>query len=344
MTNIRFDKIVELSQWLEKSKVDYKKSHVEARCCFCGDSRTKQSVRRLHIDFYPPYNTYIFKCHRCGESGNIYSLYSYIHNCTYEQAKKILQSKKYDPEKAKSRLLNNTQSAGEAENIKVDTDLDIDLENECYSLNYTPQSNFEKNAVKRLHDFKNNRKIPDTLPLYIAHSGRYKSRIIVPVYIENRLVYFQGRSVYEDILPKYLNPKVEKNKVILNIDHFDPDKYIVVTEGIIDAHCVNYNQGTCVIGGYVDTDFINKLLPYTNKGVIISLDNPKIDGNSYEVLKKLIYENINRYRSKIQFFIMPDNYDAKDLNDLVKDYNINNIYDFVVKNKKSILYTKTFFL
>lgn len=341
---INFEKVVELSQWLEKPKIDFQKSHIEARCCFCGDSTTKQSVRRLHIDFYPPYNTYIFKCHRCGESGNIITLYSYIHSCTYEQARKILQNIKYDPIAAINKLQGSRDNAHGDEKIEVDTDLDINLETECYSLDHTSDSTFEKNAVKKLWDFKVTRKIPDSLPLYIAHSGRYRGRIIVPIYINNRLVYFQGRSVYDDILPKYFNPKVEKHKVILNIDHFDPEKYIIVTEGIIDAHCVEHNQGTCVIGGYVDMEFINKILPYTKKGVIIALDNPRKDDNSYKVLKKLVFENINRYKEKVSFFIMPKEYNAKDLNDLVKDYNVGNMYDFVVNNKKSILYTKTFLI
>jgi len=344
MSKIRFDKICELAQWLNLPKIDYSKNHIEARCCFCGDSKTKSKVRRFHIDFYPPYNTYIFKCHRCGESGNIITLYSHIHNCTYEQAKQILLSKKYNPDEAKKRIQRVSHPAGNNDEIKIDTDIDIDLENECYSLRYNPISMHEKNIIKKLHNFKIKRKIPDSLPLHIAHSGRYKSRIIIPIYINNTLVYFQGRSLYDEIYPKYLNPKVEKNKIILNIDNFDRDKYIIITEGIIDAHMIEDNQGTCVIGGYIDMDFINKLLPYTNKGVIISLDNPKIDDNSYITLKKLVYKNINRYRENIHFFIMPDEYIAKDLNDLVKDYEIKNIYNFVVNNKKSLLHMKTYFI
>lgn len=344
MPKIRFEKIVELSQWLDLPKIDHKKNHIEARCPFCGDSKTKLKVRRLHIDFYPPYNTYVFKCFRCGESGNIFRLYSYVHNCTYEQAKQILSSKKYDPEEAKNRVQGSKIDAGKDNNIEVDKDIDLDFENECFSLSYIPKSNYEKNIVKKLHEFKTERKIPDSFPLYIAHSGRYKGRIIIPIYINNKMVYFQGRAIYEEIYPKYLNPETEKSKIILNIDNFDPDKYIIITEGIIDAYMVENNQGTCVIGGYVDMHFINNLLPYTNKGVIIALDNPKIDNNSYSTLKKLVYENINRYKEKINFFIMPKEYDAKDLNDLVKDYNINNIYDFVVNNKKSILYMKTYFM
>ncbi len=335
---INFDKVIETSQWLQKAKIDWSKTHIEARCPFCGDSRTKKNVRRFHIDFYQTYNTFIFKCFRCGESGNIISLYSFLNNCSYEEARKILTNQKYNPEKLKENI--SSKKAQIKTEVKVDEDLDIDLKNECFSLDYVPKSKFEENILNKLKNFKEKRKIPNSLPLFIAHSGRYKSRIIVPIYQNNKLVYFQGRSLYKEVIPKYLNPKVEKNKVILNIDNFDPEKYIIITEGIIDAHMVEDNQGTCVIGGYIDQHFINKTMEKTNKGIVICLDNPKKDQNSLQVLKKLVNENINKYKEKLYFFVMPDKYNSKDLNDLVKDYNIKNIYDFVIENKCSILNMK----
>lgn len=337
--SIKFDKIVEMIHWLDLPKVDEKRGHIEARCPFCGDSRTKPRARRFHIDPYK--GTYIYKCFRCGESGNVISLYAYLSNCSYREAKNYLSDKKYDPDNIKNRLSNKASEVPQSENIKIDGDLDIDIQKDCFSLDDVPNSRIARNSIKKLINFKENRKIPDDLPIYFAHSGRYKSRIIIPIYINNRLVYFQGRSIYNDIEPKYLNPKVEKNKIILNIDNFDPEKYIVICEGIIDAHMVG-KQGTCVIGGYIDLNFINIVEKYTNKGVIICLDNPKKDNNSYNVLKKLVFQNINKYKKNLKFFIMPSNYDAKDLNDLVKDYEIENVYDFVVKNSKSILYMKQF--
>lgn len=343
MSIITFDKVIEVAEWLTNPKIDHRRCHIESRCPICGDSRTKSKVRRLHIDYYQPYNTFIYKCHRCGASGNVISLYATLNNCSYEKAKKFLTNSRYDPDYVIRRLKNSKPQEPNDE-IKVDGDLDIDLCTECYSLDHEPKSMFERNALKKLKEFKESRKIPDSLPIYIAHSGRYKSRIIIPIYIENKLVYFQGRAAYDDVIPKYLNPKVEKNKIILNIDNFDENKYIVITEGIIDAYMLENHQGTCVIGGYIDMEFLNKVLDRTKKGVIICLDNPRKDDNSRKVLKKLINENINKYKENLKFFIIPKEYDAKDLNDLVKDYNINNVYSFVVENSVSLLRMKTFLM
>ena len=80
----------------------------------------------------------------------MFRLYSFIHNCTYQQAKKILLSQKYDPEEAKRRILNNTFNADNENDIEIDGELDIDLETECYSLNYTPSGRFDENLIKKL--------------------------------------------------------------------------------------------------------------------------------------------------------------------------------------------------
>lgn len=346
MSNITFDKVIEVAQSLEKFKINIEWQHVESRCPFCGDSKTKRNVRRFHVDFYGKYNTYIYKCHRCGVSGDLIGLYGHLNNVPYKEAKDYLEDKVYDPTKIRELFLNPVEMKYESdEKIESDGNLDINFNTQCYSIDSKEDSKVAKNAINHLKNFINNRKIPDSLKLYIAHSGKYSSRIIIPIYIENKIVYFQGRSIYDDVTPKYLNPKVKKSDIILNVDNFDPNKYIVVCEGIIDAHMIENNQGTCVIGGYIDKKYLNKLTKMTNKGVIICLDNPKKDENSYKVLKKLIDENINKYRSDLKFFIMPKKYnEAKDLNDLVKDFNLKNVYDFVVDNSYDILYMKQFLM
>ena len=158
-------------------------------------------------------------------------------------------------------------------------------------------------------------------------------------------VYIIKYNLYESLGGgfKYaLNPQFSEK--IEYFDKFERDKYIIVTEGIIDAYMLENNQGTCVIGGYLDQNYLNSITPYTDRGIIICLDNPKKDQNSKKVLKKLVYENINKYKSRVKFFIMPEGYDAKDLNDLVVNYNIKNMYEFVVKNSVSILHMKTFLI
>lgn len=327
---------------MDNPKFNEQKGHLEARCPFCGDSKTNKKAKCLSLDYYSPYDTYVFKCYRCEKTGNIVNLYSFLKGCSYREANLYLQDKKYDPEYLKNTILGN-KFISKRESVEIDQDLDIDLSKDCYSITDEPMSKIGQKAIEKLKEFKENRKIPDDLPLYIAHSGRYKSRIIIPIYIGSKLVYFQGRSIYDEITPKYLNPRVEKKEIVLNIDKFDFNKYIIVNEGIIDAYMVG-KQGTCVIGGYLDWDYIEKMKRQTKEGIIVCLDNPRTDKNAIKVLKKLLFYGINKFKSNLYFFVMPKEFEAKDLNELVVKYDINNVYEFVVENKKSMLHMKRFLL
>jgi hypothetical protein len=67
----------------------------------------------------------------------------------------------------------------------------------------------------------------------------------------------------------------------------------------------------------------------TNKGVIVALDNPKIDKSGFQNYEKLLK---SRYGRQIKYFFMPNDTD-KDLNDVrIREGNSFNIYDFVVEN------------
>ena len=64
-------------------KVSINGNKWNCRCPLCGDSTTKSNVKRFYIDYYPLYDTYMYKCHRCGESNNIYMLCSSLYDISY---------------------------------------------------------------------------------------------------------------------------------------------------------------------------------------------------------------------------------------------------------------------
>jgi hypothetical protein len=145
-------------------------------------------------------------------------------------------------------------------------------------------------------------------------------------------MYFQGRSLFDNIEPKYLNPDVDKTGIILNSDKFDSDKFIIMTEGIIDSWMVENHQGTPCLGSYFSDTLIKKVLKMTNKGIILCFDNPFIDKAGYKELIKFGKKSI--YKNKVKYFI-PSDKNIKDLNDL-KIYNPNMvIYDHIVENSYS---------
>ena len=312
-------------------QVEIKNNEWICRCPLCGDSITKPHVKRFHIDYYPIYNTYMYKCYRCGESNNVYMLYCNLYDATYDEAKEFLDDNIYNSKQIKKRLkksiiINNN------ENIK--TDLDIDLKKDCYTVNDKPTTRIGQRLIEKLKSFISKRMIKNE-NFYIAHSGKYKSRIIIPIINNNVLEYFQGRTLYDNIIPKYLNPVVKKENIILHKDKFIKNETIFITEGIIDGMTIG-NQGTCCLGAYISDKFIKKLLKYTNN-IIICLDNDNAGKKQVlKIIKKSIYSNLLKY------FLMPNEFSyIKDINELKTKSNVDNIENFIQLHSYSNFYIKT---
>lgn len=303
------------------------------RCPVCGDSKRNKRMTRLHVDYYSQYNEWIARCYNggCDISGstNIISLYAKIKGVSYTQAKKYINTDVFDIGIIKKRLSKKDNT----EIIDYDKNIDINLPNECISISDTPSDRFQERYLDKLKSFIKKRKIPDNYQCYVSFDGKYKGRIIIPVIINNKLKYFQGRSIFDNIEPKYLNPDIDKTGIISNSDKFHFDKHIIVTEGIIDSWMVENNQGTSCLGAYFSDDLIKKLLKMTNKGVIICFDNPLLDKAGYDEFIKFSNESI--YKNKVRYFL-PSNKEVKDLNDVkVKDDSID-IYQYVIDNSYSL--------
>ena len=304
------------------------------RCPFCGDSRTKSNARRFCIDYYPEYDTYTYKCYRCGKSGNVFTLYSKLYDVSYDEANKKLKEKKYNPKSVKKILLSQSS---EKESDTIKNELDIDLENECYTTDSIVNTRVGKNYIQRLKDFIDSRMIAN-MKFYIAHSGRYKGRIIIPVINDNKLEYFQGRAIYDDIDPKYLNPYVEKTPVIFNRNVIRKEKDIIIVEGLLDAMSVG-NQCTSTLGADISDEKLDILFDMTDHTVIICTDN---DEPGKDIIKKILEES--KYAKILKYFIMPKRYDhIKDMNKLLTSKLVDNIEDFIINNSFSYFYMKTLF-
>lgn len=308
---------------------------IVARCPVCGDSSKSKRIKRLHIDWYSRYDTWVVTCFNGGcpfRSGDIYSLYSAVKGCTYGEAKKYINQEVYEPSTIKKRLKTKIRPIEVKE--KTQQDFDIDFETECLTIHSIPDGVIQTRLQVALKKFISDRCLFSQQDhIYVAHSGKYKCRIIIPIRVGGEIVYFQGRAILDSMEHKYLNPEVDKDTIILNSDNFDKDKMIVLTEGTIDAWMVDYNQGTPFLGSFVNDGFLDELYKHTDKGIIIAWDNPFIDNAGKDELMKFI--NGSRYSKKIKYFLMPHK-DCKDLNDLkIKHPEVNDIYEFVVKNSFS---------
>jgi len=330
------NRVEQIVSELCESYVRKRKGGFNARCPVCGDSQKTKRKRRLHIDWYQKHNDWAITCYNGGcpfRSGNLYSLYAYVRGVEYSEARRYINQDTYNTEEIKERLSNTFKpKKPDAYDDKGD-DLDLDMD-DCLTFNTKSLDRIHLRYKLFLRTFMLSRHIRK--PCFIAHSGRYKNRIIIPIYEGGKMVYFQGRAMNSTMDPKYLNPIVDKTDIVMNRENFSRNKCIMVTEGIIDAWMVEDDQGTSVLGGYFDEEKITQLLTMTDKDVILCFDNPLIDKSGSDEILRFIEEST--FTNKVKFFL-PDRKDFKDLNELKGIYS-DSIYEYIVNNSFTALNIK----
>ena len=116
----------------------------------------------------------------------------------------------------------------------------------------------------------------------ICYSESYK-RLILPVYNETGLIYWQGRSLkppYTKENPKYLNIRQSGAKNVFfkikNIHYTTPTNKLVIVEDILSAIRVGrVCNSLALLGSYFPTSVIEEFKPYEK--IIIYLDYDKRD-------------------------------------------------------------------
>jgi len=201
------------------------------------------------------------------------------------------------------------------------------IKKDCIHVNDTVDGYINTLYHGILKKFIEDRRI--TTDIFIAYKGRFKDRIIIPIYEGGNIIYFQGRTINGNDI-KYLNPVSDKQNIIFNKDNFIQNKPIFITEGIIDAMSISVNATTC-LGKEISDEFLSKLYEYTDS-IYIVLDN---DEDGISSLKKII--ETSKYNQKLNYFIMPFNFDNHvDINSIkMGNYDID-IENFIVENSYTI--------
>lgn len=300
-------------------------NHWIFRCPLCGDSKKSKSKRRFNLDYNN--GRPIYHCWNCGESGSFLSLYSKIKEISINEAKSELYSYNSDFLKRKMSKNNNKTL------IKKNKYYYNYIMDDCITLKNKVNTILYPKYYEILLNFYKLRKIDTKYIIGISYKGDYKGRIIIPIYENNNIIYFQARRIPKsEFLPKYKNPISEKSNIILNKNKFNKNKYIIVTEGILDSYSIG-NQSTTYLGSYIKDEFIKELLLLTNKGVVIIFDN---DEPGYKGLQKFMYGEKNclpnNYCKKVYYFLFPNEYNScGDINNIKVKYNIN-LYHMIIKN------------
>lgn len=118
--------------------------------------------------------------------------------------------------------------------------------------------------------------------LFYCDGGRYRNRLMFPVYEEGKLIFYQGRAMWKaipgEVYLKSMNPTkdsgVAGNKdVLFNLENASQWNRVVITEGPIDAIHVGYDS-VCTFGKHITEKQILKLCQYNIRNVDLMWDGP----------------------------------------------------------------------
>jgi len=150
-------------------------------------------------------------------------------------------------------------------------------------------------------------------PFYVVNdiaspkAKRWVGRLVIPVYKDNKLIYYQGRDLTGLAQRKYLSPVIDREKVIYGYEnlHTNIDEPLYVTEGWFDAFLLG---GVAVFGNKLYEPQIKWLNQSRRQKVII----PDRFGDGDKLAKQAI--DLGWAVST------PDAPGCKDISDVVKKY------------------------
>jgi hypothetical protein len=216
-----------------------KDDYYNFRCGICGDDKKRKSVKKAYIlKREKPWKYY---CHHgsCGVSTTAVKWLKDYHPLFYRNyIKELMQMNKEE-----STPIVKNPTLRPKKNIEKNT-----IEEKKHTSSFVPIMNGNSKLFDKAISFCQRRKIPENVysKWFVANDGLYKNRIIIPYFDNKGKVYFyQGRSIYDYMEPKYLSRKDPDGTLnhIYNFYNIDNSIPVVCLEGIIDSLFVENSVG-----------------------------------------------------------------------------------------------------
>jgi transcription elongation factor Elf1 len=264
------------------------------RCPICGDSERSKNKARGYL--YRVKNNTNFKCHNCGV--NI-SFNNFLKKVDSEVYKQYTFEKFKEGNTGKNFVVEEPKFNFESPKFKQKLDL--------------PKASSNSDAKKYLESRKLNpdnyyytekfKEWTNSFKLIFDDTSKDEPRIIIPLFYQNRLVGYQGRSLLHHSKIKYITIMLEDQAPkIYGIDNLKKEETIYVTEGPFDSTFIPNAIALCGADGDLSKWGIsNPVWIYDNE--------PR---NS---------EIVSRYASTIargeKIVIWPNSIKEKDINEMI---------------------------
>lgn len=226
------------------------------QCPFCEDRSNHFGIRLSDLRC---------SCWICG-GHSFTSFVQQIHDCNIKEARKLKKeflaegpsvSSKLNPPRLTSPYYLRSMTALPPESTHILPKIHKD---------FLRRRNFRPNLIRRKYDIR------------ACHNiGKYKFRLIIPIYHYRRLVSFVSRAIFDEMTPKYLNPRREtverspKNSVY-NLDSLKEGHDAMILEGVTDAW--RFGDFSCALNGITFTkDQLLLLVKKKIRNAFVMFDN-----------------------------------------------------------------------
>jgi hypothetical protein len=247
-----------LSPRLQKFK-KVKNNLYNFRCPICGDSQKNKNRARGY--FYQVKNNSNFKCHNCGL--NI-SFNNFLKQVDVELHRQYIFEKFKEGNTGRNFQAEEPVFKFDKPKFKTTLDLPKAVENEK-AKEYL--ENRKLNPYKFYYTDKFKEWTNSKIETFDRQSLKYEEeRIIIPLYYNQELVGFQGRTLGSSSI-KYITIMLDENAPkIYGLDEIEKSKTVYITEGPFDSTFITNSIAMCGADGDLDKWGIsNRVWIYDNE-------------------------------------------------------------------------------
>lgn len=284
--------------YLNSRKIKYKTTGkntspnwVEISCLFCNDPSTHLGINLT---------TGVYNCWACGSKGHIEKIIKEIDGCSITEARNIANDLFLNTHKT-------IKSIPQTELVEIPKEATKEFPK--LHLEYLKKRRYNPNYVIKKHN------------LYACHQiGDYSYRIIIPVYMNNKLITFTAKDVTDKQKIPYKNLSEEKSILSTKESLYEIDNTknkAVIVEGPLDQWRIG-NGSVCTFGTQFTHSQIHILSEKGLERVVILYDYEEKAIKQAKKLANILSLLIN----KVEVWELnqgdPDSMDEKDLIEVKK--------------------------
>jgi transcription elongation factor Elf1 len=218
------------------------------RCPICGDSQKNKNKARGYL--YQVKNNTNFKCHNCGVNISFNNFLKQLDSAIYKQ---YTFEKFKDGKTGKNFTVEEPVFNFEAPKFKPRLDLPKASENTDAKL-YLENRKLNPDKFYYADKFKS---WTNSLKDVFDDTNKDEPRIIIPLFYQNTLIGFQGRSLGPSKI-KYITVMLNDDAPkIYGLDEIEKNKTVYITEGPFDSTFIHNSIALCGADGDVSKWGIN---------------------------------------------------------------------------------------